>query len=185
MKDVSKRLIHAAKVGVDIDVKAILSDPMCNASSKDGAGMTALMWAAYGGHEACLEILLTRSDVSARNTYGLTALMWAARRGHETCVGLLLAKRNCDALSTSDDGMTALMHAAFDGREACVRLLLPISDALAKDNNGATASNLARNRSYERVAQFMEAYSLAESERADIGVSVCSVAPTGSAALRM
>lgn len=76
-------------------------------------GRTALMFAAWNGHEACVNIL---KDIEIRMTTsasyelgeGFTALMAAATNGHEACVRLLL-KDEIDIVQT--DKKTALYWA--------------------------------------------------------------------------
>ena len=60
------------------------------------------------------------------------------------------------------------MHAAFSGHEGCVQLLLPVSDALAEDHERFTAGAWSRNMGYESITQLIDAYALAQSERATI-----------------
>ena len=98
-------------------------------------------------------------------------------------VELLLPKS--DALSKDQNGMTALIYAAYSGHEACLRLLLPASDACAKDGRGFTAGKLIRKLGYEVLAQFIDAYALAQSEQATIEAASSSGAPRGRTSLRV
>ena len=141
--------------------------------------------AAQAGSESVLKALLNDPICNAlsNDKDGLTALMWAARNGHETCLGLLLPKS--DALAQDKGGWTALMHAVRFGREACVGLLLPASDALAQKNNGLTARGLASKYGHDGLADFIDAYALAQSEQAALGVAVSFGAPRGRAIRRV
>ena len=94
MEDVNERLMEAAEGGAEAELKALLMDSGCNALATDKWGWTALMWAAYGGSEACVRLLLPVSDVLATCSGGLTALMWAAAYGHKGCVQLILPVSN-------------------------------------------------------------------------------------------
>lgn len=183
MVNINKRLRKAAMAGSAGELKYLLRDPGCNALSKDDAGWTALMGAAWKGHKACVKLLLPASDAMSKDHEGTTALMRAAYRGHEACVGLLLPVS--DALAKNSGGMTALTLTAYSGHEACVRLLLPVGNALAADNGGLTAGAWARNRGHEGLAQFIEASALAQSERAAIKVVVGDGVRHGRVVLRV
>ena len=66
------------------------------ADSKDEDGRTPLWWAAAGGHEAVVKLLVERDDVTAdsKDYDGRTPLWWAAARGHEAVVKLLRLKHS-------------------------------------------------------------------------------------------
>ena len=108
-----------------------------------------------------------------------------ATSGSETELKALLTDPGCDALTKGNLGMTALMWAAWRGRETCVRLLLPVSDAGSKSNTGLTASDWAREEKHESLAQFIDAYTLAQSELASMTVAARKVAPRGRSAPRV
>ena len=183
MADVNERLRSAAKSGDEVNLIALLNDPECDVLATSAKGMTALMEASYYGHEACIHHLLPVSDALAKANDGLTALMWAAFFGHEACVRLLIP--TSDALAMDHGGKTALMWTARHGNEACVGLLLPTSDLLATDADGRTASAWARKNGHEILAQFIDAYVLAQSEQAALGVAVKPGAPRGRASHRV
>jgi len=64
------------------------------ADSKDNNGRTPLWWAADGGHEAVVKLLVERDDVAAdpKDKDGRTPLSRAVGRGHEAVVKLLRSK---------------------------------------------------------------------------------------------
>ncbi|KAH7019699.1 ankyrin repeat-containing domain protein, partial [Ilyonectria destructans] len=67
-------------------------DRGANTEAADTLGRTPLWWAANGGHEAIVELLLDtgKVDVNARDTeYGETPLWWAAQGEHTAVVELL------------------------------------------------------------------------------------------------
>ena len=89
----------------------------------DAAGRTALMWAAFHGHEPILRVLIDAgADVNARDRRGRTALMWAAfaDRANAT-VALVLA--GADAALADDDGADAAAHALSNGHAALAEAL--------------------------------------------------------------
>ena len=136
------------------------------------AGINERLWkAARNGSKNKLKALMNEPgcDVLATDNDGMTALMCAALTGQSAAVGLLLCKS--DALVQDNDGLTALMWAACGGDDACVRLLLPVSDMLATDQVGETAATHAKGEWYEILAQFIDAYTMAQSEQADIEVA--------------
>ena len=130
-----------------------------------------LRGAARKGSTLNLKDLMNESgcNVLGTDNDGMTALMWAAYSGHSAAVSLTLCKS--DALVQDNDGLMALMWAACGGDDACVRLLLPVSDILAFDQVGETAATHAKGEGYEILAQFIDAYTMAQSEQADIEVA--------------
>ena len=189
--DINDRLREAAKLGHAVELEALLREPGCDALAKNNNGMTALMWAAGKGQEACVRLLLPVSGVLAKvsavrelktalrepacgtlikDINGMTALMGAVFHGHEACVQLLLP--TSDVLAADGKGQTLLMHAAYFGHEACVRILLPISNVLASDRKGMTASMIAHSRGRKSVALLIDAYVLSQSEKASMEESV-------------
>ena len=183
MGNINEKLCEAARSGSEAELKALLRNPGCDPLAKDYRGMTALMLAAYHGHEACLRMLLPISDALAKGDDGITALMWATYHGHEACLRILLPIS--DALAKGDDGTTALMWASCNGQDACVRLLLPISNAFTTDEKGKNASMCAHNRGHKSLAQFIDAYALAQTESSAIGAMAIASATHKRAAPRV
>ena len=119
-------------------------------------GVTALMLAAQGGHEAVAQLLLQHSaDVAAARNDGATALMYAALGGHEAVAQLLL-QHGADVAAASNNGFTALMLAAQGGHEAVAQLLLQHgADVAAASNDGWTALMFAAKGGHVAVAQLL------------------------------
>ena len=119
-------------------------------------GVTALMLAAVGGHEAVAQLLLQHgADVAAASNDGRTALMSAAQGGHEAVAQLLL-QHGADVAAAMNHGLTALMWAAGGGHEAVAQLLLQHgADVAAADNDGFTALMSAAQGGHEAVAQLL------------------------------
>ena len=71
--------------------------------TKDSNDWTPLHWAAQGGHEAVVQLLLATGQVDAdsKDDHGQTPLHWAAMRGHEAVVQLLRATGQVDADSST------------------------------------------------------------------------------------
>jgi ankyrin repeat protein len=62
--------------------------------SKPSNDRTQLLWAADGGYEAVVQLLLEKGvDLESKDIeYGQTPLLWAAEGRHEAVVKLLLEK---------------------------------------------------------------------------------------------
>ena len=126
---------------------------------KDESGRTPLFWAASGGHEAVVRLLIERDgvDINAKDNDSWTPLMSAATRGHEAVVRLLIERDGVDINAKYNDGRTPLLFAASRGYEAVVRLLIERDgvDLNAKDNDGRTPLIWAAYQGYEAVAQLL------------------------------
>jgi len=86
---------------------------LINAADEDGS--TASMWAAHGGHLACLQWLGDRgADLNAANKDGNTASMLAAMGGHLACLQWL-GDHGADFTVANTDGDTANMMAFWGG----------------------------------------------------------------------
>ena len=144
MRSINDQLRSAAASGNEAKIKALLCDSNCDVLSKGKKdGLTALMLAAGGGYEACVNLLLPVSDP--------------------------LAKDKGD--------WTALMYAASWGQDSCVRLLLPVSDALAKSDKEQTASEIATESGYSQLANFIDGYAVAQSEKLALELTIPVGAP--------
>ncbi len=144
--------IHDAAKGGDLErVKTLISGNPNLVSSKDTDGATPLHWAAFFGHKAVAELLLSHSaDINAKTGDGTTPLHWAAREDAKDVAELLIANK-ADINSKDDQGDTPLHMAAMNGQNDVVVLLLTSkADVNAKDNNGATPLSLAVQ--HERTA---------------------------------
>ena len=86
-------------------------------------GLTLLMEAAMGGHEAMVRMLLRRgASVNLQSSGDGTALMYAAADGHITIVRALLDAK-ADASLRDTGGITALMWAEHEKHTATAQLL--------------------------------------------------------------
>jgi len=79
---------------VDIIV-ALLTMKEWDINETDSMGRSALAWAAVGGHEDVVKMLLqckgSKAD-TADTQFARTPLLWAAGSGHEGIVKLLLGR---------------------------------------------------------------------------------------------
>ena len=114
-------------------------------NATDTGGRTALAWAAVGGHEDVVAMILQRKGVEADTAdtgHGLTPLLLAVVCGHEGVVKLLLERKDVNP-NTADTkhGITPLISAAVDGNEGIVKLLLERKDVnpnTAEPEHGVT-----------------------------------------------
>ncbi|KAI8663498.1 NACHT-sigma domain-containing protein [Fusarium keratoplasticum] len=104
-------LKRADQVGINID-------------ARDSDGRTPLSWAAEGGHEAVVRLLLDRgAHTEVPDKESRTPLWRAAEKGHEAVVRLLL-DRGAHTEVPDKESRTPLWRAAEKGHEAVARLLL-------------------------------------------------------------
>ena len=119
-------------------------------------GRTALMAAAFEGHDAVVSLLLGhKASVDLKDVEGATALILAAENGHAEVVAMLLeAKASVDL--PSSDGVTALMCAASGGHDAVVRLLLEAKASVdLQDGYGGTALMFAAHDAHLTVVRML------------------------------
>ena len=80
----------AACGGVDAPLTLSCRHAQANVEAANNEGMTALLWSAHNGHDACVRQLLeAKADVYAASKKGSTALKLAERKQRSKCVELL------------------------------------------------------------------------------------------------
>jgi ankyrin repeat protein len=104
---------------------------------RDNKERTALHWAAFGGYNEVVAILMDKgAQAGIRDANDVTPLMWAASRGHLGVVQLIVQHTGGQGLDATDKcDKTALHWAAEGGHEAVVTFLL---------SQGAQATNANR-----------------------------------------
>lgn len=141
-------------------VKALIK-AKSNVNHKNKSKSTALMDASVHGYSDIVRALLDAgAQVDAQNDKGLTALMAAALGGHLEVIELLKGKANPNL--TTKDGKTALMIAVEKGKKDIAKtvealLEFPNINAFAKDSDGKTALDRARENNETPVVQLLEA----------------------------
>ena len=131
-------------------------------NATDTGGRTALAWAAVGGHEDVVAMILQRKGVEADTAdtgHGLTPLLLAVVCGHAGVVKLLLERKDVNP-NTADTkhGITPLTLAAVDGNEGIVKLILEREDVnpnTAGTENGVTPLLLAVVNEDEGMAKLL------------------------------
>ncbi|XP_067889790.1 M-phase phosphoprotein 8 isoform X2 [Heterodontus francisci] len=137
----SSVLRDAVKSGNYLAVKlALNSGQEYNLDQEDPSGMNLVMFAAAGGQDDILRLLIKKgAKISSRQKNGTTALMHAAEKNYLTTVAILLeagSQVNVQQIS----GETALMKACKRGNADIVRLLLEYGadcGILSKHQNSA------------------------------------------------
>ncbi|TNJ30207.1 Kinase, NEK [Giardia muris] len=162
-KDTKTALMHAAIRG---DIKTVKLLAEREAQTKDEYGWTALMWAAYKGHEDCVSPLLSEQEyrsTSARTfpsghsfSAGITAYGIAREMGYTRIAEVLSPNPNDESIHVpaisdeKDSAITAssvpkevcnngsqLIEAAIRGSVKDVVRLMDLAGT--RDNNGKTA----------------------------------------------
>ena len=147
-------LLQAAGEGQKMVVQRLLEEG-AELESRNEYGQTSLSVAAEGGHEAVVELLLSRDDVieDSQDDISRTPLSYAAESGCETVVRLLLSQENVAADSRDKIDRTPLWYATRHGYEAIVSLLLSREDVAAdsRDDNDRTQISYAAESGDEAV----------------------------------
>ena len=121
-------------------------------SLEDNDGFTPLQWAAYNGHDSCVEILTLQSpesiisyfnDVrgnSFRRGLNFSPLHCAAARNHEACLRILLESLGHEAVNFCDNKNQKPLHVAVisNSYESCKLLIDNGAQINALDNDKRT-----------------------------------------------
>ena len=100
-------------LGLLIAIDLLEEEKGCRADMADFWVRTPLMWAAEGGHEEMVKLLLYRRDVEtdSRDKGDRTPLWRASLGGYEGVVKLLLGRKEVNPDSRDCRGQTPLQHA--------------------------------------------------------------------------
>lgn len=90
--DQGYNLLHSATLDGNVyQLILLLHQPDLPVDTPDAQGHTALMWAAYKGFPACIDVLLRfGASVHAADEMGFTALHWALVKGSYLCIQKLV-----------------------------------------------------------------------------------------------
>ncbi|GAM84764.1 hypothetical protein ANO11243_027650 [Dothideomycetidae sp. 11243] len=105
--DAGYNLLHCATLDGNVfQLILLLHLPGIPIDVPDTQGHTSLMWAAYKGFPACVDILLRwGASVNARDEMGFTALHWALVRGNLACIHKLV-EYGADRSASNNEGKT-------------------------------------------------------------------------------
>ena len=152
--------LHCASMfGIDEIVAGLIEVGGCDINQGDCDDNTPLVWAAWGGHEGVVKILLGRDDVSPDKpgNHGKTPLYWAAGNGHEGVVKILLGWDDVNPNKPDNFDKTPLCSAAEYGHGGVVKILLGRDD-VDPDNPdifGQTPLCCAASHGHEGVVKIL------------------------------
>lgn len=126
------------------------SQENARAFTLDSLGNSTLLWAAKGGHEKCVQLLIKFGiDVGTRSLDGMTALQWAAALGHENIVRHLF-ESGASITVKDKNGWAPLHRAAYNGHTTVAKLLLDLG-ADPEEVDGSTWTALHRAASMGQI----------------------------------
>ncbi|EIT83537.1 ankyrin repeat protein [Aspergillus oryzae 100-8] len=142
-RPVSRKINKAGKpkdTGTALDNLHLLTNWINTNGIKDNRGRTPLSWAAEGGHEVVLELLLEKgARLDSKDEQSRTPLSWAAAENTHGAALALLLERGAAIESRDKFGRTSLSWAALKGREEAVSVLLQKgADIESEDSNSQT-----------------------------------------------
>ena len=135
--------LHCASLfGIVEIVTDLIEVEGCDINQRDCVDNTPLVWAAIGGHERVVEMLLERGDISPDKPGedSQTPLWFGAWNGSEGVVKMILERDEVDPDKQDSYYRTPLWIAAWNGHEGVVKLLLERDEVNPgkPDNNGQT-----------------------------------------------
>ena len=143
-------VLHCAVIHMHTDVVKYLIDECKCDMAADNDGNTILHVEASKGSLDVIKFLINTHHCNpmTTNNNGQTVLHLAVR--HIDVVKYLINECNCNIMVPDKYGWTPFHHAAWSGTTAAIEFFLSTGhcDPLAKDNEGNTPLQLAKNRKY-------------------------------------
>ncbi|MEZ5740498.1 MAG: ankyrin repeat domain-containing protein [Burkholderiaceae bacterium] len=141
-------------------LRELLKAPGLDLEATNARGETALMMAAFRGHDPSVQRLIEKG--AAVNRSGWTPLQYAASNGRVDTIQLLI-KSKADLDAVSDNGTTAMMLAARMGHlSAYQELLLAGADPTLRNQSGLSAADYLDRRGEtdraERLRRYAETF---------------------------
>jgi ankyrin repeat protein len=138
-------------------VKKLISDG-ADVNATDSSGRTALVEAAWGGHNDVVKYLIEKgANVNTGDNVGYTALMRASEEGHAAVVSTLVQKGADVNICGKVRGTTALMLAAEQGHIKPLETLIEHGAKVnAIDQYEETAMARAYRTNQLKAAEYLE-----------------------------
>ena len=149
-------LLHLPSANGSLETARVLLDAGAAVDATDPTGLTALMCAAFQGHEPIIRLLIDAgASLETRDQEGYTALMFAANAGRASAVRTLL-EVGADPHARAKDDSTPLMFAAQHAHNDVVVMLLDAgADASVVGRHGLSAIGFARQNRHERTLSLL------------------------------
>ncbi|MEZ5661463.1 MAG: ankyrin repeat domain-containing protein [Burkholderiaceae bacterium] len=137
-------------------LSALLESPRVQLEATNRNGETALMMAAFRGHNPSVRQLIEKG--AALNREGWSPLHYAAANGHTDTLNLLI-EAGADLNALSPNGTTAMMMAARMGHlTAYQELVLAGADPTVVNQSGLSAADYLERRGETDRAQRLRRY---------------------------
>ena len=132
-------------------------------SHRDNTGRNAYSWAASGGHNDAINLLLRYAlpGIDEEDEYLWTPLFWALEAPTSSTVETLIRTKKINVNHRDHSGRTALSWTVAYGNEKILRILLdaPVIDPLIPDQHGLTALDWARkDKDRSSITSILEDY---------------------------
>ncbi|XP_071084414.1 ankyrin repeat domain-containing protein 50-like isoform X2 [Haliotis cracherodii] len=140
------------------DVVEHLVSEGADVSLVDEDGNNILHYACWGGNVETVKCVLSLHvvDINSRGGRSQTPVMMAAWRGHRDVVELLVSE-GADVSLVDEDGNNTLHWACIGGDVETVKCVLSLNvvDIDARNNDGRTAADMARDEGHQEVVKLL------------------------------
>jgi ankyrin repeat protein len=147
----------------------------------DNSNRTPLSYAAEGGHESAVRLLLEKNaDPYLEDAYKKTPLFYGVENGHESVV-LQLLTTSAESYSKDECIRATLSHAARKGYDGMIRLLIELnSNSTTEDRSMTTLPSRATGDSQMSIIQLLTTNGASRSQLEDyVAAKLTSLASEG------
>ena len=146
------------------DLEESLNNSSVNPNETNDEGYNLIHLACKLGRFECLKVLLNdaRVNVNIRGPDRIIPLVLSIQFNHHQCIQALLEHKKINANICNTQLRTPLHIAVLTGDVECVKLLLqyPNITRSSRDNNGKTASDLARELKSAHKEEILELFGI-------------------------